>query len=372
MRHPVRSRRRHSAFTRSTVLPALLLALIAAFPAGAQTVQGRAVDRDTQQPVGDASVVLVDAEGDAVATGRTRADGSFRLTAPGPGEYRLTASRIGYRTMLSAAVPLAAGQVVDVEARISPSPVALDTTTVRVAAQAGISGRVLEADTDRPITGATVILRNGRGHTVGRVVTDEAGGFHLRVRAPGVHELRAERVGYAAAEAPRLTVMPDDTLQVELRMSTGAVVLAPLTVVASSRSLLRDQQLAEFDWRRTHQPWGRFMGPERVRRINAFHATDVLQEIPFVQVSGFSVKMVTLRAPYGRGRCIPTVYADGHYVPVSRDVSVNDYVSGNTVTAVEVYDRPAMAPPEFSPRGRSMDCGVVVIWTRPPGERRRG
>lgn len=369
MRPFIRSR----DLTRFAFFLPLLLASLLALPARAQTVQGRAVDRETQQPVADAAVVLVDAEGDAVARGRTRPDGTFRLTAPRPGEYRLTASRLGYRTMLSAVVPLAEGQVVDVEARIAPSPVVLDTTSVQVAAEAGISGRVMETTSDRPIAGVTVTLRNGRGHNVARAVTDEAGRFHLRVRAPGQHELRASRVGYREAAAPRMTLTPSDTLQVELRMSTGAVVLAPLTVVATSRNLVRDQQLAEFDWRRTHQPWGRFLGPEQVRRINAFHVTDVLQEVPFVQVVGtFSQKTVTLRAPYGRGRCVPTVYADGHYIPVSRDNSVNDWISGSTVMAVEVYDRPAMAPPEFGPRGRSLDCGVVVIWTRPPGERRRG
>lgn len=365
-----RSRTRLSASAPCTALLSLFAALLLALPAAGQTVQGRAVDRETQAPVGDAAVVLVDAEGDAVVTGRTGADGSFRLTAPAPGEYRLTASRLGYRTMLSVPVPLAAGQVVDVEARIAPAPVLLDTATVRAELPAGISGRVLESATDRSIAGASVTLRNARGHTVARALTDDFGRFHLRVRDPGLHELRAERVGYRAAAAPQITVLPDDTLQVELRMSTGAVVLAPLTVVASSRNLVRDQQLAEFDWRREHQPWGRFLGPDEVRRINAFHATDVLQQVPFVQVAGGLSKTVTLRAPFGRGRCIPTVYVDGHAVPADGEMSVNDMVSGSTVSAVEVYDRPALAPPEFSPRGRSQDCGVVVIWTRAPGERR--
>lgn len=358
------------SFSRFAFLP-LLLASVLALPARAQTVEGRAVDRETLQPIPNAAVVLVDSAGDAVATGRTAADGRFRLTAPRPGDYRLTASRIGYRTMLSAAVSLAARQVVEVEARIAPQPIALDTTSVRVAGRAGISGRILEAESDRPIAGATVTLRNSRGLSVGRAVTDETGGFHLRVRDPGAHELRAERVGYRAASAPQLTLVPDDTLQVELRMSAGAVVLAPLTVVAASRNLVREQQLAAFDWRRTHQPWGRYLGPEEVRRINAFHATDVLQQVPFVQVGGGQSKIVTLRAPYGRGRCIPTVYVDGHHVPAESDMSVNEFVSGSTVSAVEVYDRPALSPAEFAPRGKKMDCGVIVIWTRPPGEPRR-
>jgi hypothetical protein len=355
--------------SRSRLLLGLVLAgAAAAVPARAQTVQGRAVDRESQQPIPDASLVLVDAQGEVAAMARSGADGRFRVTAPRPGEYRLTASRIGYRTMLSAAVTLAEGQVVEVEARIAPQPVALEPATVRATGPSGISGRVLEADGDRPIAGATVTLMNPRGVASGSAVTDDAGRFHLRVRDPGSHRLRAERVGYARTLSPALTVVPDDTLQVELRMGAGAVVLAPLTVVAASRSLVRERQFAEFEWRRAHQVNGRFLGPDQVRRLNPFYASDVLQQVPFVQVYGTSDRIVTLRRPHGRGRCIPNVYVDGHYVAVDADISLDSWVAGSTVAAVEVYDRPYQAPAEFSPRGSNQECGVVVIWTRPPGE----
>jgi len=166
-----------------------------------------------------------------------------------------------------------------------------------------------------------------------------------------------------------------------MRMSTGSVVLAPLTVVAASRSVVRDQQLAEFDWRREHQPWGRYLGPEDIERINPFRATDVLQQVPFVRVEGGLYRVVTLRAPLGRGRCVPTVYVDGHFVATSGGssyvgrgrgggtppITLDEVVAGTTIAAVEVYDRPSMSPAEYAPRG---DCGVVVIWTRPPGEPR--
>ncbi len=364
---------------RTVLLALVLAALAAALPAGAQTVVGRALDRETQQPIPDASVALVDAEGDAVATGRSGADGRFRLTARQPGDYRVTASRIGYRTLLSGVVTLGEGVVVEAEVRVTPQPVTLDTAVALAAAPAGISGLVLEAESDRPVAGATVSLLNGRGQPVRRAVTGADGRFHLRVSEAGGHQLRAQRVGFQATTSPRVTVTPGDTLQVEMRMSTGSVVLAPLTVVAASRSVVRDQQMAEFGWRRDHQPWGRYLGPEDMERINPFRASDVMQHVPFVRVEGGMYRIVTLRRPMGRGRCIPTVYVDGHFVATSGGdnftgrgggtppVTLDEVVAGTTIAAVEVYDRPSMTPAEYVPRG---DCGVIVIWTRPPGEPR--
>jgi hypothetical protein len=365
---------------RSVITFALVLAAAAAAPAHAQTVQGRAVDRETQQPIADASLVLMDAEGNAVVSGRSGADGSFSLTAPRAGEYRLTASRIGYRNMLSSAVSLGEGQVVQVEARIAPQPVAMDTALARADGPAGISGRVLESGTDRPVGGATVTLLNRRGLSVRQVVTREDGRFHLRVRDPGGHQIRAQRVGFTPSTSPSITVTPGDTVQVEMRIATAAVVLTPLTVVAASRDVLRDQQLAEFDWRREHQAWGRYIGPDQIKHINPFYASDVLQHVPFVQVSGGAQRSVTLRAPHGRGRCNPTVYVDGHFVPTSSpalnsprnrgggaEITLDEVVSGSTIAAVEVYDKPALAPAEYLPRNGL--CGVIVIWTRPAEER---
>jgi hypothetical protein len=212
-------------------------------------------------------------------------------------------------------------------------------------------------------------------------VTGEDGRFHLRVRDAGGHQVRAQRVGFAPSTSPPITVTPGDTLQVEMRISASAVVLTPLTVVAASRNVLRDEQLAEFDWRREHQPWGRYVGPDQIKHINPFYASDVLQHVPFVQVSGGLQRSVTLRAPHGRGRCNPTVYVDGHYVPTASrtvnsprgrgggggEITLDEVVSGSTIAAVEVYDRASMAPAEYLPRHG--ECGVIVIWTRPPGER---
>lgn len=340
------------------LLSALLAVFTAALPARAQTVQGRALDRETMQPLPGVEVALVDSAGRRVSWGTTGEDGAFRLEASRPGEYSLTAGKPGYRTMESAAVALAQGQTLDVEARITPGG-------------HGLTGRVLEEGTDRPVPGATVSLRDLRGLSVGQAVTDDEGRFHLAVRHPGGYRLRADRVGYQRSTSPIVTLTPDDSVRVELRMSTQTVVLAPLTVVAQSREVMRDYQLAQFEWRREHQPSGRFLGPEEIRRINAFNTSDILQQVPQVRVLGGFQKQVLLpsrRASLNpNSGCVPNVYVDGlPFRLLSSGLSLDGLIPGTSVAAVEVYLTPGTAPGEF-PAVENPMCGVIVVWTRPPG-----
>jgi hypothetical protein len=112
------------------------------------------------------------------------------------------------------------------------------------------------------------------------------------------------------------------------------------------------------------------MGPDEIRRINPFYASDVLQQMPMVRLeSGESRfdRVVTLpargRAMGGAARCIPTLYVDGRPVRLMYGLTVDDLVGGKSVAAVELYSSPGSAPGEFPPR-ENWDCGVVVIWTK--------
>ncbi|MBW3570380.1 MAG: carboxypeptidase regulatory-like domain-containing protein [Gemmatimonadetes bacterium] len=344
---------------------ACLAALLCPATAAAQALEGRVTETATQQPVAGATVSLLDAGGSIV--GRTVADaaGAFRLRAPGAGEFRLHADRLGYRPTLTRMVALEAEETLAVEVRMASDPVAMDTAVVGVPRQRGIAGRVLDEETGRPVGGATVTLLSSRELRAGRAVTDSAGHFHLRVRQADGYQLRAERVGYRPATSGAITVMPDDTVQVELRLSTEAVLLAPLTVVAASRQVMRDHQLAGFEWRRQRQPFGRFMGPDEIARINPFHASDVLQQMPMVRLepgeSRFD-RIITLPGRRG-GRCIPSVYLDGRPVRLFQGLTIDDLVSGKSVAAVELYSSASSAPGEFPPRDNWF-CGVLVIWTK--------
>lgn len=351
--------------SRLLALPILFTALAAAAPAAAQVVEGRAVSRETLQPVAGAVVALVDTAGESVATAATDAEGRFQLAAPAPGEYHLEAIRPGFRATLTRAVALQAGETVPVEVRMGLLPAEAPVT----AAPQGLSGRVLDNRTGQPVAEASVSLLNRRDVRVARVQTAADGTFRMEIPAAGAFTLRAEGQGYQGTQSARLELTPTDSVRVELRLATDAVVLAPLTVTAGPRRLVRDYHLAGFEWRREHQAWGRFMGPEEIRRLNAFHASDVLQQVPFVRVSGSVDRVVTLPTRGGRIggslRCVPNLYVDGTPVRMLRGMTIDQMVSSD-LAAVEVYDSPSASPGEFPARDNPF-CGVVVIWTEVGG-----
>jgi hypothetical protein len=346
----------------------MLAALAAASPAAAQVVQGRAVSRETLQPVSGAVVSLVDSAGESVASAATGEDGVFVLAAPAAGDFQLEAIRPGFRATLTRAVTVPAGVSVDVEVRMGLLPVGWNPGP----APRGVSGRVVDDRTDQPLAGARVSLLNRRERRVGSAQTAEDGTFHLEVPAADGFTLRAERTGYQGSESSSMELNPDDSVRVELRLATDAVVLAPLTVTAGPPLLVRDRQLAGFEWRRRSQPFGRYMGTEEIRRLNAFHPSDVLQQVPHVRVEGNFDRVVTLPVRGGTfggsRRCVPNLYVDGIAVRLN-GITIDQVVSGN-LAAVEVYPSPASAPGEFPARENPF-CGVVVIWTEVAGSDRR-
>lgn len=341
-------------------------ALLFALPAAAQTVQGHVTESQTVQPVAGAQVWLLGAPGDTAGTAITDAAGAFRIQAPAAGEFRLHVERMGFLSTLTRGVPLDAEQTIAVEVRLRPDPVVMQTVTPTARRRQGISGRVVDDETGRPVPGATVTLMTLRERGVARAVTDSSGYFHLRVPHADGFVLRTERLGFRPSTSGTLTVTPSDTAEVEVHVSTSAVLLAPLAVVAASRQLVRDHQLAQFEWRRESQPFGRYLGPDEIRHINPFYASDVLQHVPFAQVSGRHDRVITLPIRFGPGvggRCVPTFYVDGLLVRTGGAVSIDEIVRGGSVAAVEAYDTPTQAPGEFPPMVDDY-CGVIVIWTR--------
>ena len=73
-------------------------------------ISGRVIDRDTQQPIASAQVVIVGTQVGAVTDDR----GEFRITRVTPGSRQLRALRLGYQS-LTHTVTVAAGQTATVD-----------------------------------------------------------------------------------------------------------------------------------------------------------------------------------------------------------------------------------------------------------------
>jgi hypothetical protein len=90
----------------------LMLLALAGQPLGAQVIEGRVVEARGGRPLSNATVTVLDAEGNSVGMGGTDARGEFRVQLSGPGRYTLRTDAIGYLTSRSGMMNLREGREV--------------------------------------------------------------------------------------------------------------------------------------------------------------------------------------------------------------------------------------------------------------------
>ena len=96
-------------------------------PAAGQIVRGRLVDALDGSSLGTAMIVLVDPQDLEAARVLSRSNsGLFQVEAPGPGQYRLRADRIGYATSYSELFDLAVGDTLVIEIRAEVEAISLE------------------------------------------------------------------------------------------------------------------------------------------------------------------------------------------------------------------------------------------------------
>jgi hypothetical protein len=114
----------HRQFMKVTCALMLLPgALVAQDQLGA--ISGRVIDRDTQQPIPNAQVVIVGTQVGSVTDDR----GEFRLTRVTPGTRQLRALRLGYQSATQN-VTIAAGQTATVDFALGTAVVNLDQVVI--------------------------------------------------------------------------------------------------------------------------------------------------------------------------------------------------------------------------------------------------
>lgn len=116
---------------RLPALPALFLALLAAAPAGAQTLYGRVTDAVDGSPVAAALVVALDGAGAESASAVSAPDGRYELRLPAAGAFRVRVSRVGFRTGISPAVSIGEGERMGVDLGLRQDAVQLEAVEAR-------------------------------------------------------------------------------------------------------------------------------------------------------------------------------------------------------------------------------------------------
>lgn len=219
-----------------------------------------------------------------------------------------------------------------------------------------VRGNLLDAETGKPISNGTVALLSRDSVLVARIATDTAGAFSLLTQRPGAFRIQAERLGYFPAISPPVVMGQQDTLDVEFRLSSKAVVLEPLVVTSRRRHV---GNLAGFYARAERRGFGRFITRDEIEKLRPTQVTSLLRRVPGISLQprarggGYHITV--------RGNCAPTIFIDGTRVqPLGQ--TVDDLVSVLDLEGVEVYRSPAEAPVQYTMLNPG--CGVILFWTR--------
>ena len=121
---------------------ALLALTLAPGAVGAQVVRGRLIDLNTDQPIPHAFVALMDEGYQFVTSTVSDSAGEFRLAAPRPASLMLYAALDGYYAMNSDLLELSAADTVDLEFRLQPIIIQLDTLAAVVRSRPPVDPRL--------------------------------------------------------------------------------------------------------------------------------------------------------------------------------------------------------------------------------------
>lgn len=215
----------------------------------------------------------------------------------------------------------------------------------------------MDAQTGQAVRAAEVVLeRAGRG--ISRAVSDSLGRFQLSAPA-GQYRVRASSIGYTAVTSAALSLSAREVVDVTLRLSVRAVELQALVITARQRL---NPGMADFERRRLAGV-GHFLTEADITRKAAITVSSVLLDVTGVYLqdepalSNQTGRVIVMDGAVQK--CRANVYIDGELMTAP---SVDQLLTPERITGVEIYRHPALVPAEFmTPVGT---CGVVAFWTR--------
>ncbi len=279
-----------------------------------------------------------------------------------------------------------------IEAAVLAAGLAL-TPAARVHAQV-VRGRVLEADTRRPVAGARVTLVRTDDTSGVVAISAENGAFSVRARAAGSYQVEVARLGYRPQREGPFHLAAGEVLELKVILPVLPYTMDPVTVTAEVNA--RFLQDVGF-YARKRSDFGHFITRDQIESRRASRPTDLLVAIPGVSIqpdprSPGKVRLQMRGTHLAQGgACAPRVYLDGLIIirgdsrPPSRragtatggdiedvfendprtpEPSLDDVVSPDQIQAMEIYRSASQVPAEFGGASAFTRCGVVVIWTR--------
>ncbi len=226
-----------------------------------------------------------------------------------------------------------------------------------------VRGAVTDAASNARLARVVVTLLDDRGRQTVVATTDSAGSFELRAPRSGSYRLQVALLPYVPFTSDRLELAASETVQLTVRLATGAIPLEPVVVVARGMG----GRLAEFEKRRARHATGYFLTREEIERRPLARTTTVLLGMPGLTLQPVGRpgsppddrNIIQFSGSSGRP-CVANVFIDG--VPAAQSpATIDERLDVSVLAAVEVYPRGGTAPAEYQ---RANNCGVVLFWTR--------
>lgn len=217
---------------------------------------------------------------------------------------------------------------------------------------ADLVGTVASSRTGEPIAGARISFPDFQ---YGSISTKE-GKFRIPNLPPGLYDVHVRYLGYKTNQRP-VRLKAGHVTRVVFTLERDVLEVADLKVEVKQpertepRSALR---------RRIERGRGEIITRDQIEKKNPENTTDMLREIPGLNVSPVEFGQATVQMRGAKGSlCRPTVFLNGI---VARGYEI-DNLQPSSVQAIEVYRRASQAPVEFKGTG-SPGCGVIVLWSR--------
>ncbi len=255
----------------------------------------------------------------------------------------------------------------------------------------GISGRVLDAETENPVSGAVIVLTDLAGNTVGQARANAEGSFSIFVGQQGNFSVNVEMIGYETGGSGKISFSDTNVLIVDLMITPVPVVLDDFTVTGKSEALTYMQKTGFYE--RRARGFGNYIEPNEQQREHLLIASDLVRRVPGLSTNDGMVfsSRGSINGAYALSRteagqlragirvqqspidirsCALKVMVDG----IDRGVDLDFVTSRIEVLAIEVYKSFATIPARWQhavsrgSRDRQGNpvptCGLILVWTR--------
>jgi hypothetical protein len=325
-------------------------------PRSGPAIQGTLTAQESGIPLGTGAVTLLGTTGDELQTVFTDDDGRYLMQLAAPGTYRLRAQRIGYHSQERGPFTLEGTDTLTVDFQLNPQ-------ALRPGEQL-IYGRLLDNEGGDPIPQGLVRLLRPSGSSAATTLSNDNGLFWLVSPSAGTYRLQAERIGYKTSTGPELDLMLGDTIYLDFFLSTEAILLDPILVRATARSMLdRYAPAGMEDFYRRYSAYAgsaiaEFLTRDSIALYDGWPITaGQMMNRAMMMVDQYRISSggVTLR-----GGCIPQYWVNGtmvQFYPIWA-------LMPEDLEAVEIFEFPFLPPGLSRPEDGRLPCGVVSVWTR--------